>query len=366
MKNLLSKIGIGIIDWYIIRKFLSTFVFSVLLFTMIAIFIDLSEKMDDFIKNKPTAYNLIFDYYVWFIPYFMGVFGPVFLFISTVFFNAKMAQNTELIAILNSGVSYKRFLKPYLISASILFFTFLIANMHIIPIADGHRLRFEDEWVKEKKVTRNDNIYYMLNDSTIIHMQSFNYIDSVGFSCSIEAFSQNKIYNRIFASRIIWNRKKQLWTLEGIQQRLFLSNDAPVRKLATLDTALIIRPAEFVQKANYVSSMTNPELNEFMRKEREKGAPIHRLQVELYRRVAVPASFFVLTLLAVAVSSRKNRGGTGAHLAIGFVITISYLFLIQVFNVMGNGGVMTPWLAVWIPPIAYMLVSLILLNKAPK
>lgn len=366
MKKIAEILGISILDRYIINKYLSTFFFAVMLFTLIAIFIDISEKMDDFIKHKPPLSVLIFDYYLWFIPYFMGVFGPVFLFLSTVFFNAKLAQNTEIIAILNSGSPYIRFLKPYLISAFIVFLIYLVANTHILPVADQHRLRFEDEWVHETKVTQNNNIYYMLNDSAVIHMQSFNYIDSVGFNCSIESLKNHKIVNRVFATRIIWNRQKRLWTLENMQQRLFLGNDEPVIHRVSLDTVLNIRPNEFIQKAGYVSTMTNPELNEFIRKEKEKGAPVHRFYVELYKRVAVPASFFVLTLLAVAVSSRKSRGGTGVHLAIGFIIAILYLFLIQVFNVMGNGGVLTPWLAVWTPAVLFLFVALVLLKKAPK
>jgi len=361
-----DKLGIGILDRYIMRKFLSTFLYSVLLFSLIAVFIDISEKIDDFIKRKPPLEVLVFDYYIWFLPYFMGLFSPVFLFLSVIFFNSKLAQNTEIISILNSGAEYKRFLKPYLLTAFLLFVSFLWLNTYFLPLCDRYRLKFEDDWIHEKKVTENDNIYSMLNDTNVIHMQSFNYRDSVGFNCTVESFKQNKIYSRIFATRIVWNREKQQWRFEGFQQRSFVNDDEPVRKLAMLDTSLRIKPDEFILKANYVSSMTNPELNEYIRKEHEKGAPVHKFKVELYKRIAVPCSFFVLTLLGVSVSSRKNRGGTGFHLGIGIGITFVYLLIIQIFTTMGNGGVMAPWLAVWTPPVVFFFIALYLLKIAPK
>ena len=366
MKKIYEILGLGIIDRYIMRKYISTFFFCVLLFSLIAIFVDISEKMDDFIKHKPSLYVLIFEYYLWFIPYFLGLLSPIFLFLSTIFFNSKLSQNTEIIAILNSGAPYYRFLKPYMLSSFILFVLFLVANMHLMPIADQHRLKFEDNYIHEKVITQNNNIYSMLNDSTVIHMESYNYTDSVGYNCTIEGFKNNKIYNRIFATRIVWNKVNKNWTLENVQQRLFIGDDEPLIKLSKLDTLLNIKPDEFVLKANYVTSMTNPELNEYIRKEKSKGAPVHKFYVELYKRVAVPTSFFILTILAVAVSSKKSRGGTGAHIALGFGLTISYLFLIQIFSVMGFTAVISPVLAVWIPPAFFLVIALFLLKTAPK
>jgi lipopolysaccharide export system permease protein len=322
--------------------------------------------MDDYIKNKPPLSVLVFDYYIWFIPYFMGLFSPIFLFLSTIFFNSKLAQNTEIISILNSGSPYYKFLKPYLFSATILFVVFLLANMHLMPIADQHRLKFEDDWIHEKVATQNNNVYYMLNDSAVIHMESFNYSDSIGFNCSIESYVNNKIHNRVFASRLLWNKEKKMWSLENVQQRIFEGDQEPVKKMAKLDTVLNIKPDEFVVKANYVTSMTNPELNNYIRKEKNKGAPVHRFYVELYKRVAVPASFYILTILALAVSSKKSRGGTGMHIALGFGLTVSYLFLIQIFSVMGYSGVLAPVYAVWVPPFIFLIIAIVLLVKSPK
>lgn len=362
-----DKLGIGIIDRYIIKKYLQSFFYSVLLFTFIAIFIDVSEKMDDFIKRKPPLSVLIFDYYIWFIPYFMGMFSSVFIFLSTLFFNSKLAQNTEIIAILNSGLNYRRFLKPYLIGASVLFILFMFLNTQFLPICDKYRLEFEENWIRETKQTQNNNIFNMLNDSNLIHMESFNYVDSSGYNFNLESFANGRLIQRTFANRLLWNRTKQCWTLEGYTQRIFVGNREYILKGQKKDTILSLKPDEFFEKTKVVSSMTNPELNSYIRKETDKGNPkVSVFKVELYKRTVIPIAFFVLTILAVAVSSRKSRGGVGVHLGIGIGLTFTYLLLIQIFNTAGNTGVLTPWVAVWIPPILFFIIALYLLKKAPK
>jgi lipopolysaccharide export system permease protein len=364
---MLEKLGIGIIDRYIIKKYLQTFFYSVLLFTFIAIFIDISEKMDDFIKRKPPLYVLIFEYYIFFIPYFMGLFSSVFIFLSTLFFNSKLAQNTEIIAILNSGLSYRRFLKPYMIGATILFVVFIILNTQFLPICDKYRLEFEENWIREKKQTQNNNIYNMLNDSNLLHIESFNYVDSSGFNFNLESFSNGKLIERIYANKLLWNREKQCWTLEGYTQRIFKENREFISKGNKKDTVLSLKPDEFFEKTKVVSSMTNPELNNYIRKETEKGNPkVNIFKVELYKRTVIPIAFYVLTILAVAVSSGKSRGGVGFHLGIGLALTFTYLLLIQIFNTAGNTGVLVPWIAVWIPPVLFFFIALILLKRAPK
>jgi lipopolysaccharide export system permease protein len=246
-----EKIGIGIIDRYIIKKYLQTFFYSVLLFTFIAIFIDVSEKMDDFIKRKPPLLVLIFDYYIWFIPYFMGMFSSVFIFLSTLFFNSKLAQNTEIIAILNSGLSYRRFLKPYLIGASLLFVLFMYLNTQFLPLCDKYRLDFEENWIRETKQTQNNNIFNMLNDSNLIHMESFNYIDSSGYNFNLESFANGKLVERTYASRLVWNKQKQCWTLEGYTQRIFTNYREIILKGQRKDTIIGFNLTRFLKKQRW-------------------------------------------------------------------------------------------------------------------
>lgn len=355
------------LDRYIVRKFLTTFVFTLGLFSLIAIFIDISEKIDDFLKKKPPFTTIVFDYYIYFLPYFFGMFSPIFVFLSAMFFNSKMAQNSEIIAILNSGINYRRFLRPYFIAASILAIVFLFLNTLIIPYCDKKRYAFEEEWIHDTKTTQSTNISYAIKGGSILHLESFNYLDSTGFNVSLESYQNNRITQRVFANRLLWNNEKKLWQLEYYQRRTFTGNKEIVEKGNIIDTALQISPGEFIAKSKFISSMTNPELNEYIRTEKEKGSDsINKYYVELYKRIASPFSSFVLTLLAVAISSRKTRGGTGLHLGIGIFITFTFLLVIQVFNTLGSTNVLMPAVAVWIPNIAFMLVAIYLARVSPK
>lgn len=356
-----------LLDWYIVRRFLVTFIFALGLFSIIAIFIDISEKIDDFIKRKPPLMAIVFDYYIYFLPWFFGMFGPIFVFLSCIFFNSKLAQNTEIIAMLNSGMSYRRFLRPYFLATTFLALVFIVLNTWVIPISDKQRYAFEEEWIKEKKVTETENIRVQIEPGTMLHISSFNYLDSIGFNLSMEHFENNKITQRIFATRLIWNREKGMWSLENYQQRIFNGNNEIINRGMIKDTVLPIQPSEFIVKSQYISSMTNPELNEYIRKERIKGSPhISKYYVELYKRTASPFSFFVLTLLAVGVSSRKSRGGTGLHLGIGIFVTFSFLLSAQVFNTFGMTNVMPAWMAVWISNVIFLLVGIYVAYKSPK
>jgi lipopolysaccharide export system permease protein len=358
---------ISTIDRYIIRKFLSTFFFTVGIFALITVFIDISEKIDDFIKRKPSLYVLVFDYYIWFIPYIIALLCPIFVFLAAVFFNSKLAQNSEIIAILNSGVTYRRFLRPYFIASTLLTVLFLFMNTFVVPHCDKKRYLFEDNWIKEKKQVQNNNIYYQIEKGSLIHMESFNYIDSIGFNFSMENNVDNKLRSRTFASRLIWNKEHNKWSLENYQVRRFTPAGEVVTKGLMMDTVLNIKPGEFIVKSQIISSMTNPELNEYIRSEREKGSEnISKYLVELYRRTAQPISFYVLTLLAVAISSRKSRGGTGVHLGLGIFVTFGYMLFQQVFNTFGMTGVMHPAVAVWTPVALFLMFALFMLRNAPK
>ncbi len=357
-----------LLDRYIIKKFLVTFVFTLGLFTLIAIAIDIPEKIDDFIKRKPPLNTIIFDYYIYFVPWFFGMFGPIFVFLACIFFNAKLAQNTEIIPMLNSGMSFARLLRPYMISAAILAAVFVFLNTHLIPISDKHRYEFEAEWIRERKITESQDIHVQIEPGSILHMSTFNYLDSTGYNVSIERFDSNRLAHRTTATKLAWNKDKMMWRLESYRQRIFSETGEETLVQGDFkDTVLKIKPSEFIVKEKFISAMTNPELNEYIRLEREKGSGnISKYLVELYKRMALPFSFFVLTLLAVSLSSRKTRGGTGLALGIGIFITLSFLLVIQVFNTFGMTNVMPPAIAVWTPNFIYLIIALFFAAKAPK
>ncbi|MCU0421311.1 MAG: LptF/LptG family permease [Bacteroidia bacterium] len=355
------------LDRYIIKKFLVTFLFTLGLFALIAIFIDISEKIDDFLKKKPPFTVIVFEYYIYFVPYFFGMFSPIFVFLSAMFFNSKLAQNSEIIAILNSGINYRRFLRPYFIATAILAGIFLYLNTIVIPYCDKQRYLFEETWIKEKKTTQSNNISFMVEPGTILHLESFNYLDSSGYNVSIERYQGNRITQRIFANRLLWNPNKKTWQLEYYQRRIFNEKNESIEKGHLLDTVMNIRPDEFIIKTKFISSMTNPELNEYIKRERAKGSDsLNKYYVELYKRVATPISFFVFTLLAVGISSRKSRGGTGLHLGIGIFLTFSFLLVTQIFNTLGITQVLPPAAAVWIPNFLFMSVAVYIAKVSPK
>ncbi len=278
-----------------------------------------------------------------------------------------MAQNTEIIAILNSGINYRRFLRPYFIACTFLFLLFLFCTTYLVPLSDTHRYAFEDKYIREKVQKQSDNINCQIDKGTVMHMESFNYIDSIGFNLSMEHYEHDRITQRIFANRLLWNKKLNKWSLENFQQRIFNGDKETVIKGALKDTVLNIKPDEFIVKTQYVSAMTNPELNEYIRKEREKGSPLlNKFYVELYKRTAMPFSFFVVTLLAVAISSQKSRGGTGAHLGIGIFVTFAYMLITQIFNTLGFTNVMPPAFAVWTPNVIFLIGAIYVAYKSPK
>ncbi len=346
---------------------MKTFFFSVFIFAFISIFIDLSEKIDDFIRHKPTLYNIVFDYYIWFVPYIVTILCPTFVFLSVIFFNSKMAQNTEIIAILNSGISYKRFLRPYFIACTILVVIFLISTTFFAPYCDKKRYAFEDVFVHGKVDVQSEHINCQIDQGTVMHMESFNYIDSIGFNLSMEHYETGRLTQRIFATRLIWNKTLNKWSLENYMQRIFTKDQEYVLKGAIKDTVLNIKPEEFIVKTQYISSMNNPELNEYIRKEKDKGSPlINKYYVELYKRVAMPFSFYVVSLLAVAISSTKSRGGTGMHLGIGIFVTFTFLLIVQISNTLGVTNVLHPAVAVWLPNTLFLIGAIYVAKIAPK
>jgi lipopolysaccharide export system permease protein len=264
-------------------------------------------------------------------------------------------------------MTYRRFLRPYFVATAFLAIVFIVLNTYIIPLSDKHRFVFEEKYIRNRKTVETQNIREQIEPGTMLEIQSFNFLDSVGYNLSMERFENNKIAKRIFATRLYWNKETNKWTLENYRERIFNGSSQLLIKLPSKDTTLPINPNEFVVKNEFISTMTNPELNEYIRKEKIKGSSrVSSFYVELYKRVASPFSFFVLTLLAVGVSSRKSRGGTGIHLGIGIFITFAFLLSTQVSNTFGISGIIHPAIAVWVSNVVFLIVGLVVAAKSPK
>ena len=348
------------LDWYIIGKFLGTFFLSIVLILSIAVVFDLTEKLDNFYENQVPLREIVLDYYVNFVPYYLDMFSQLFIFISVIFFTSKMAGNSEIIAILASGVSYERFLRPYLITATFLFaFTFALGGW-VIPKASQKMLTFTDQYVE--KFTRENarNVQMVVGEGTVLYIESFQMRTHMGYRASLEHFEGKSLTQRITADRIR-HVKDYDWLLEGYVKRDFYGMRESLVQGQAMDTIIPILPEELFITAEQAQQMNNKELYEYIQKQRERGAGnVKAFETEWYLRFAGPLGAFIMTLLGVTLSSKKVRGGMGKNLGIGVTLTAAYILFSTVSTTFSVSGVMSPFMSVWLPNIVFLIIALVL------
>jgi lipopolysaccharide export system permease protein len=356
-----------IIDKYIIRQFLGTFFFSIVLLIFIVIIFDVSEHIDDFLKHDTPLKAIVFNYYLNFIPAFVNLFSYLFVFIAVIFFTSRMAANSEIIAILSSGISFRRMLFPYLFSAAILgLMSFLLGNF-IIPYTNRGKLAFERQYIKDPKRYNDQNIHKQVSPGTFIYMENFNRKTKVGWKFSLEMFNGRELRYKMMADRIDWDSIHSKWKLENYFRRAIGENSESMKKGTRLDTVLPFKPADFNEDIEEVSIMNFFELDQHLKKIQMRGDPdVIKYQVKEYERIVFPFATLVLTLIGVSVSSRKTRGGIGFSLGFGLALTFLYILFMQVFTVLATFGSYPPLLAVWTPNIIFTVVALFLVRAAPK
>lgn len=360
--------GLKILDIYIIKKFLGTFFFSIILIISIAVVFDLSEKLDDFMeKNAPTR-AIIFDYYLNFIPYFANLFSYLFTFIAVIYFTSKMAYNTEIIAILSNGVSFKRMMLPYFISASLIaIFSFVLTN-YVIPHANAERFTFEERYYRDNPVRYDErNIHKQIEPGVYVYMDNYSNRSNVGYKFSLEKFENGKLKSKLLADYIRWDSTINKWKIHNYYIRDIDGLDEKITEGTRIDTTINMHPNDFQRRDNVVEAMNLGELNDFIAELRLQGSThIEHVQIEKGKRFAYPFSCFILTLLGITVSSRKVRGGMGGHLGIGVGMSFSYILFLQFSSQFAIGGLMNPYLAVWIPNILFLLIGIVMYRMTPK
>ncbi|OWY23977.1 YjgP/YjgQ family permease [Sphingobacteriales bacterium UPWRP_1] len=357
-----------IIDRYIITKFLGAFVFTVLLFAAVAVSIDLSERIDDFLEHNAPFWGVITGYYLNFIPFIIFFLSPLFIFIAVIFFTSRLASRSEIIAILASGVSFYRLLfVPYLIASVILVALQLYANHFFVPNANKKRFNFEDMYVKKKTSSSNKNVHMQIAPDTYIYVETFNNRDSTGRNFTLEKIANKQLSYKLSAKNIAWKDSTQSWQLNNYMAHSFNGLKETVRHGDKTDTVFNLKPADFQKKVNLKEAMTTPELAVFIEEEKIKGAPfIEFYQVERYRRTAVPFATFILTIIGFSIASRKVRGGIGLHLFAGIAISSAYVLLLQFATTFATNGNLSPILSVWLPNLLFGVFSIVLLLRAPK
>lgn len=364
----MKRLGLKIIDFYIIKKFLGTFFFALLIIIAIAVVFDISEKIDDFIENKASFKEIVVDYYFNFIPYFSVLFSSIFTFIAVIFFSSKMAYNTEIIAILSSGMSLKRLLVPYFISAFIIAaFSFTISN-YVLPPANKVRLDFEEKYLHHRAVSfSEENIHKQLEPGLFIYMEKYITQSDIGYKFSMERYVDGHLTSKLTSNYIKWDSTKNKWNIRNYYIRNIKGMEEEIITGTSLDTTLDMYPAEFKRRFNFIETMNIQELNHFINVKRMQGEEgISAYIIERDKRLAYPFSTFILTLIGVFVSSKKVRGGMGVQIGIGLLLSFAYILFMQFSSQFAIGGNLNPLIAAWVPNIIFLFVALSLYRFAPK
>jgi lipopolysaccharide export system permease protein len=322
--------------------------------------------MDDFFENQVSIKEVIFDYYLNFVPYFMNMFSPLFIFISVIFFTSKLAGNSEIIAILASGVSYHRMMLPYAISATLLFIMSFILTGYIIPPASEKMLTFQDKYIQRFTRENARNIQMEVEPGTILYIESFQKKSQVGYRASLEHFEGKQLTMRITADRITYD-SAHYWHLDKYIRRDFDGMYETLSRGDRLDTIIPVLPKELFYTAENAQMMSNPELKDYIDRQRQRGSGnVQAFETEWWKRWASPIGAFIMTLLGVTLSSKKVRGGMGKNLGIGITLSALYILFSTVSTTFSVTGVMSPFMSVWIPNFVFLGIGIFLYIRVCK
>ena len=350
------------LDLYIIRKFLGTYFFAILLILAIIVMFDVNEKMDKFLQAPLKA--TIFDYNVNYLPYMANQFSPLFTFIAVIFFTSKLAGNSEIIAILSSGVSFRRLLVPYMVSALVIaVFTFTL-DAFIIPPANVKRIDYQNKYIKNKAVDYGSNIQLQVVPGEIAYMSRFDNRTKTAYNFSLEKFDGKVLRSRLTASSAVYDTLYR-WTVRDYMIRDFKGMKEEIRQGGRLDTVVPIEPRDFLIAQNDHEKMTTPDLYNYINRQKMRGvANIKGFEIELHRRFAMTAAAFILTLIGMSLSSKKVKGGMGINIGIGLVLSFSYILFSTVTSTFAISGYTTPFIAMWIPNVVYLIIGIFLYRRA--
>lgn len=366
--KIVRALGLKILDLYVIQKFLGTFFLSIVLILSIAVIFDLSEKIDDFIESGAGLHEIVFDYYLNFIPYFAVLFSSLFAFIAVIYFTSRMAYNSEIIAILGSGMSFRRFLVPYIISASLIAGLAFYLSDQVIPGANKVKLDFEENYVRKRPVKfKTKDFHRQIEPGIYIYLQNYSNVSKVGYNFTIEKFEDGELVSKMFADQIRWDTAIDKWQARRYYIRTIDGLVETLEEGKMIDTTLAIHPDDFKRRLSIVETMSLKELDEFIDQQLMQGETnVKSYQIERQNRIAFPFSMFILTLIGVAVSSRKMRGGIGLQIALGVVISFSFILFQQFSKQFAIGGMLPVMAAVWLPNICFMVIAFFLFRLAPK
>ena len=357
-----------LLDVYIVKRFLLTFFIALLLIIGIVIIFDISEKIDDFVSKEAPLKAIIFDYYLNFIPYFMNMFSPLFVFITVIFFTSKLASDSEIVAILSCGISFHRLMVPYIFSATLIALLSLALNLFVIPQANKDRMAFEAKYIKGHNVTTNRNVHYQINPGECVFVESFSTWNNTAYRFTLEKVEDNKLVSKISAEQAVWDSTKCGWRLKKYFIREYGDGiEDHIRSGASLDTVINLTVSDLITQKNEMETLSYKELNEVIRIQKMRGdADVKLALIEKHTRFALPFSAFILTIMGVALSSKKRRGGIGWNIGIGIALAFTYILFLRFSQMFVFTGVLPPGIALWVPNILYAFIAGFLYKIAPK
>ena len=356
------------IDAYIVSKFITTFFIALLLIIGIVIIFDISEKIDNFVAKEAPLKAIVFDYYLNFIPYFMNMFSPLFVFITVIFFTSKMAADSEIVAILSCGISVHRMMVPYIFSAALIALFSLCLNLFIIPDANKTRLEFENQYVKTRFKSVGRNVHYQISPGEFVFAESFSSWNNTAYRFTLEKIIDNKLVSKISAESAVYHEDTDTWTLKKYFIRDYNEDLTDrIRSGKQIDTTIALSSKDFYLTEKTVETLNYKELNNLIDTQRMRGdANVKFALIEKNTRFALPFSAFILTIMGVALSSKKRRGGIGWNIGIGIALAFTYILFLRFSQIFVHTDTLPPVIALWLPNLVFTIIAGFLYRIAPK
>lgn len=365
------KPWLGRVDHYIVYKFLSTYIFLITIIVVIAVIFDFNEKIDKLTQSHAPMQKIIFDYYVNFVPYFANLFSPLFVFIAVIFFTSKLADNSEIIAMKSTGMSFRRLLRPYMFSAALIALTTYLLGAYVIPQSNVARVNFENRYIKKKTdITSVDNVQMQVDTGVVAYITHFENVTKSGYGFSLDKFVDKKLVSHLTAQSIQYDTlsdRRFSWTLRQYKIRTLKGMREKLESGQKLDTIIVMEPKDFFYVRGQQETMTVPELDEFIDRQKLRGAAgVSTFEVEYHKRFATPFAAFILTLIGVSLSCEKRKGGMGASIGVGIALSFTYILFQTVSATFAINAGWPAMFSVWLPNIIFALIAAVLYRRTPQ
>ncbi len=371
VRSLFNKPLLGRLDRYIIYKFLSTYIFLILIIVMIVVVVDFNERIDKFSRSQVSMQKVFFDYYLNYIPYVANLYSALFVFVAVIFFTSNLAGHSEIIAMKSTGMSFKRLLRPYLFSAALIAATSFALGAYVIPKSNVKRVAFSNRYLKKTMdPTSIDNVQLQVDTGVVAYITHFDNITKSGYGFSLDKFVDKKLVSHLTAESIQYDTLSDhrfSWTLHQYNIRTLKGMREKLESGDRIDTTIIMEPNDFFFVRDQEETMTLTELKDFIDRQAMRGsAGASKFEVEYHKRIASPFAAFILTLIAVSLSSEKRKGGIGANLGFGLALSFAYILFQTVSSAFAVSGQVPTALAVWIPNILFSVIALVLVWRTPQ